>query len=147
MPLRCLLYVSSLYSQLIDEDRIYGGSLISIPEPHFVVFYNGTDEMPEEKSYHKAVPNAIDYCIKHDILKDFLIRERKAVIMYSLYEYNQAGHMKAVKEEALEQGKDIVNELNSILIEAGRMDDLKRATKDKEYQKQLIEELVSKKKV
>ncbi len=50
MPLRCLLYVSSLYSQLINED-IYGDSRIQIPEPHFVVFYNGTDEMPEENTY------------------------------------------------------------------------------------------------
>ena len=38
---------------------------------------------------------------------------------------------------------DAVNQLNQILIDAGRLDDLKRATKDKEYQNKLIEELVT----
>ncbi len=56
------------------------------------------------QSLNKAVPLAIDYCISHDVLKDFLIRERKAVTMYSLYEYNKAGHMKVIKEEAFEKG-------------------------------------------
>lgn len=26
--------------------------------------------------------------------------------MYSLYEYNQKGHMKAIREEALEEGRE-----------------------------------------
>ena len=162
ITLRCLFYVSSLYSQLIDEDKIYGSKLISIPEPHFVVFYNGTDSFPEEMTYRlsdmyqdcskapalelvvkvfninqgmnpklmhsckklneysifvaktreysermpltKAVNKAIDYCIAHDILKDFLSKERKAVAMYSLYEYNKNGHMKVVREEGREEG-------------------------------------------
>ncbi len=162
MPLRCLFYVSSLYSQLIDESRIYGEKVITIPEPHFVVFYNGTDLLPERMTYKlsdmyedcsanpnleltimvininqgmntslmqscrklndysiyvskvreysrtqsltKAVASAIDYCIAHDILRDFLIRERKAVTMYSLYEYNKAGHMKVIREEGREEG-------------------------------------------
>ncbi len=164
LPLRCLLYVSALYSQIIDEDKIYGSKRLTIPEPHFVVFYNGTEAMPEEVTYtlsemyanssdapelelkvkvlninlgmneslmhsckmlsdysifvakvreysqtqslNKAVPLAIDYCISHDVLKDFLIRERKAVTMYSLYEYNKAGHMKVIKEEAFEKGHE-----------------------------------------
>ena len=35
-----------------------------------------------------------------------------------------------------------VNELNSILIEQGRIDDLKRSTQDKPYQEQLMVELL-----
>ena len=31
-------------------------------------------------------------------------KERKAVIMYSLTRYNQKGHMKVIREEALEDG-------------------------------------------
>ena len=164
MPLRCLFYVSSLYSQIVDEDRIYGTKVITIPEPHFVVFYNGTDTLPERMTYrlsdmyekhsketdleltvsvininqgmnsslmqscrklneysiyvskvreysrsqplNKAVASAINYCIEHDILRDFLIRERKAVTMYSLYEYNKAGHMKVIREEGREEGRE-----------------------------------------
>ena len=35
-----------------------------------------------------------------------------------------------------------MNELYSLLIDTGRLDDLKRATKDKAYQEQLMSELL-----
>ena len=60
----------------------------------------------ECKSHERAVKQAIDYCIENDILKDFLLKERKAVYMYSLSEYNQTAHLKAVKEESFEDGKE-----------------------------------------
>ncbi len=60
-------------------------------------------EYSKPQSLTKAVASAIDYCIAHDILRDFLIRERKAVTMYSLYEYNKAGHMKVIREEGREE--------------------------------------------
>ena len=162
IPLRCLLYVSSLYQQIIDESNLYSSKRLQIPEPHFVVFYNGTEAFPEETSYRlsemyegrstdpeleltvkvlninqgmnkslmqsceelngysiyvakvrefsqtmsfqKAVNSAVDYCIENNILRDFMEKERKAVIMYSLTKYNQKGHMKLIREEALEDG-------------------------------------------
>ena len=162
IPLRCLFYVGNLYQQLVDEDKIYGNKLLKIPEPHFVVFYNGTDKLPEEVTYKlsdmyenasdnpeleltvriininqgmnsalmKSCPNlsgystfvakireynelyslpvavrmAVDFCIDHDILKDFFIKERKAVYMFSLFEYNQRKHMKYLEKEAREIG-------------------------------------------
>ena len=48
-------------------------------------------------------------------------------------------------EHIKRDGREEVNRLNSILIDAGRMDDLARATKDPEYQKKLMEELLQKK--
>ena len=222
IPLRCLFYVSNLYSQLIDEDRIYGSSVIKIPEPHFVVFYNGTDPLPERTTYRlsdmyedcsddpslelavtvlninqgmndslmkscrilheyslyvslvrqysermpltKAVTSAIDYCIAHDILRDFLLKERKAVAMYSLYEYNQAGHMKVVRDEGVQQGIAIGEErgiaigeergiaigeerglknaatLFAWLAKNNRQEDIIRAGSDSEYLAQLLDE-------
>ncbi len=214
IPLRCLFYVSALYSQLVDEDKIYGSSVIKIPEPHFVVFYNGAVPLPEKMTYKlsdmyedcsddpaleltvtvfninqgmneslmrccktlheysiysslvrqysesmpltKAVVSAIDYCIAHDILKDFLLKERKAVVMYSLYEYNQAGHMKVVKEEGIQQGIAIgekrgiaigeergiksTTALFSWLKANNRQDDIIRAIDDPEYLEELFEE-------
>lgn len=47
MPLRDFLYLSSLYSKLVKDEHIYSTRLIKIPEPKFIVFYNGTQEMPE----------------------------------------------------------------------------------------------------
>ncbi len=43
--------------------------------------------------------------------------------------------------EGIEEGIDNVNKLNSYLLEAGRIDDLKKATNDKAFQKKLINEL------
>ena len=50
--------------------------------------------------------------------------------------------MERIAKEEREEGKALVNKLNSILIDLGRFDDVKRATKDKEYQMQLMIELL-----
>ncbi len=212
MPLRCLFYVSTLYSQLIDQSLLYRRTKMNIYEPHFIMFYNGKEEMPERMTYKlsdlymnksenpdlelivkvyninrgmntdlmksckkleeyslfvakvreyansmpmsKAIPKAIDYCIEHDILRDFLIKERKTIIMYSLFEYDQAEHMKDIAEvsrlEGIKEGKiegkiegiDLINSLNKKLAELGRSDDIIKASQDSEYQKQLIRELI-----
>ena len=50
MPLRGFLYYADLYRQLLPEtERLYGRSLVRIPTPRYVVFYNGSDkDMAEE---------------------------------------------------------------------------------------------------
>ncbi|MGN1166418.1 MAG: hypothetical protein ACI4S2_08360 [Lachnospiraceae bacterium] len=48
-PLRCLLYVSDLYSAITKDLNLYGKKQIKIPTPHFIVFYNGVDELPDTK--------------------------------------------------------------------------------------------------
>ena len=51
MPLRGLLYFGQLYHKYIKTRRlnIYSSKLQKIPVPHYVVFYNGTQEEPDEK--------------------------------------------------------------------------------------------------
>ena len=215
MPLRTLFYASKLLAQIIDEKKLYSSRIQKIPEPHFIVFYNGLDELPEKSIYRlsdmydsdssehdlelivhiininlgknqslmescekllgysiyvskvrefsakmssaEAVAHAIDYCIKHNILRNFFIKERKAITMVSLYEYDQAGHMELIREEALEQGiaqgikqgieqgsqktLNDINTLNAYLIKSNRMDDLVRSTQDPQYQAQLLQEM------
>ena len=48
-------------------------------------------------------------------------------------------------EHIKRDGREEVNRLNSILIDAGRMDDLARATQDPEYQKSLWKSFFRKK--
>jgi len=44
MPLRGLLYFADLYRKMIQGDeRLYSSTLLRIPNPKYVVFYNGTD--------------------------------------------------------------------------------------------------------
>ena len=48
MPLRDLLYIARLMEKNVDKDLLYLSELIKIPAPHFVVFYNGAKEAPED---------------------------------------------------------------------------------------------------
>ena len=226
MPLRTLFYSAKLYAQIVDEKKLYSSKIQKIPEPHYVVFYNGLDELPEESTYRlsdmyekssekpdleltvhvininfgknkyltdsceklyaysvfvskireysskmstlKAVTRAIDYCIDNNILSDFFLKERKAITMVSLYEYDQASHMKLIKEESyqdgvedgikqgveqgveqgikqgIEQGsaqtKSQIQKLFYILISENRVDDLQRACQDTAFLNKLLDE-------
>lgn len=47
MPLRFLQYVAAEYGRLTAGENLYGGRPVTIPAPHFLVFYNGTAPCPE----------------------------------------------------------------------------------------------------
>lgn len=51
MPIRGLRYFSQLYNKYIKTHglNIYSSKLQRLPVPHYVVFYNGTKEEPDEK--------------------------------------------------------------------------------------------------
>ena len=137
MPLRSLLYLAEMYKILVKDKDLYGRTLIKIPPPKFVVFYNGTEERPsvetlrlsdayihktdmpdlelvctvyninlgkndellkkcpvlaeymlfidkirknEKAGDERPIENAIDWCIEHDILKEFLKEHRSEVL-------------------------------------------------------------------
>ena len=47
LPLRDLLYVSTLFKRMIDLKRLYRKKALMIPRPQFIVLYNGPTDMPE----------------------------------------------------------------------------------------------------
>ena len=72
--------------------------------------------------------------------------------MVSLYEYDRAGHMALVKEEAfedgiqegilkgVEDGKAQMQQLFNILASENRIDDIQRACRDTEFLNDLLRE-------
>ena len=44
MPLRDLFYVADLLQNYVKDCNLYGRSLIKIPAPRFIVFYNGKEK-------------------------------------------------------------------------------------------------------
>ena len=52
MPLRDLFYVSRTYQGLVKDETLYSSKRLRLPAPHFLVFYNGTEER-EERSILK----------------------------------------------------------------------------------------------
>ena len=65
MPLRSLIYFIATIHERVKEQKqdLLGRSLIKIPLPHFVVFYNGSENRPEKEilklsdAYEKASEN------------------------------------------------------------------------------------------
>ncbi len=49
MPLRDLFYVAKVLQGMVKDENLYGTSLVKIPTPKFVVFYNGTATLPEHQ--------------------------------------------------------------------------------------------------
>ena len=94
----------------------------------------------------EAVERAVDECIAEGILAEFLKNNRVEAIKMSIYEYDEELHLKCEREfwynTGMEEGESRLNKLISILIELDRIDDLKRAAKDKAYQNQLMAELL-----
>lgn len=50
MPLRDLIYVTSILQGLTKEANLYSSVQIKIPAPRFVVFYNGITAQPEQET-------------------------------------------------------------------------------------------------
>lgn len=153
MPLRDLLYISDILQEYIREKSVYSIKKICLPNPHFVVFYNGTEKKPEKaehrlsdsffiteeepdlelkvRDYAKfmplndAVENAVEECIKENVLKEFLLKQRAEVIKMSIYEYDEEKELKIIRADERELGReegerkgiivliDILNELNA----------------------------------
>lgn len=98
-----------------------------------------------------AITAAMDDCQKRGVLADLLSRCRTEVLYMLLTEYDEKKTMDYLHREAREIGEqlgrkyakqyaDQINELNCRLLEDDRYEDLRRASKDTEYQQRLLVE-------
>ncbi len=53
MPFRSLLYIADTLRGLTVDNDIYSSTLISLPTPHFVTFYNGMEPMEKDETLLK----------------------------------------------------------------------------------------------
>ncbi len=54
----------------------------------------------------KAVELAVEECIRDDILREFLKKNRKQVIAVSIFVYDEELHKEVIREEAWESGRE-----------------------------------------
>ena len=167
MPLRGLIYICMLYQGYLEQNNldIYSSTLLKLPTPKYLVFYNGTKAEPDRRelrlsdSFIKqeepldlecravvlninyghnkelmeacrklyeysrfvesirvylntgmklgaAMDQAIEDCIRLDILKELLLKHRGEVKQVILTEYNQERHAKTLLEEGRKQGRE-----------------------------------------
>ena len=238
MPLRFFYYGSEVYRDMFPNNVLHRKSMLKIPTPHFIRFYNGKEKMkervkilrlsdmfeqktdnpelelivtvininPEDESDNdgrvyengssdindecadifvknalanadilnrckslrdymtfvnkvrnktdvyemdvkEAVTEAVDECIKEDVLSEFFIEHREEVIAVSVFEYDEEGHMDIVREEGREEGhveerlnimKNVMNNLGKsadeamdiIGVKAGEREELKKMLQD-----------------
>ena len=168
MPLRELIYFVNIISRRLKDKNLYGRSLVKIPVPHFVVFYNGKEPAPEHyelrlsdafehhtdapeielicqvyninkgnneallsrcptlrdymyfvdlvREYHAknnftdlkdAIRQAIDQCIREDILRDFLTEHRQEVEKMMQLDYTFERQIELERQEARKSGEEI----------------------------------------
>ena len=202
MPLRDLFYIAKELQGQVDSKDLYRSTLVKIPTPRFLVFYNGSEEQAEKKylrlsdafqkpmddpdlelvvtmlninlgknkklleqcqtlkeyaiyvkkvrTYAKsmkveeAVDRAVTECINEGILREFLLQNRKEAVEMSIFEYDEEAVFEVVRkdeyEKGIQEGEKQFALLTERLLEAGRTQDLLRATQDQEYRKLLYKE-------
>ena len=84
---------------------------------------------------------AVLYALANKLLDDMDLQEIKEVMaMTRLGQMLMEDGIEKGIEKGVEQGQDRVNALNAKLAEAGRTEDIIRASIDKQYQQTLFEE-------
>ena len=48
LPLRYLFYISDLYSLITKDSNFYGEKKVMLPTPNYIIFFNGTRNLPEK---------------------------------------------------------------------------------------------------
>lgn len=101
-----------------------------------------------EQETADAVEQAMDECIREGILEDFLRKNRAEAKRMSIYEYDQEKHLRQEREAAWEDGweagrKKTEQVLTCLgrLAEAGKTEEVLRATQDPAYLEQLLSEM------
>ena len=67
MPVRNLIYFTTMVERMVKGHNIYGRSLVRIPVPKFAVFYNGDEEQPEQ--YEMKLSNAFEKPVENPQLE------------------------------------------------------------------------------
>lgn len=108
--------------------------------------------LARELPFPKAVEQAVDYCIQHGILEDFLLRNRVEAIEMSIFEYDEEKYLKSEREvwrmegqkeglkEGRSEGEERFSRLLQLLLREGRNEDITRAITEPAYREQLYAE-------
>jgi len=74
------------------------------------------DKDEKKEILDKAFKSAIEYCIRNNILKDFLKKHGSEVLNMLYAEYDPEVEMRVVREEALEEGREEGMEKEKLII-------------------------------
>ncbi len=138
IPLRDLYYVASTYIELIPVKKTYRDSLIKIPAPKFIVFYNGMADVPDKVTY------------KLSDMYEKPIKDNSLELIVAMYNIN-AGHSAQLLEacQTLKGYSIFVSKVRKYIKEAKDAYNLSHETplhiiKKEDIEKKIISDAVSK---
>ena len=119
IPLRDLFYISGEYQKLVDQKSIYSSTLLKLPEPNFIVFYNGTEKKADRwvnclsDAYEKHIgdPNLelkvitlnINEGYNKDLMKQCKILREYAQYVEKVREYASTMDLNDAVEKAVDE--------------------------------------------
>ncbi len=96
----------------------------------------------EKKSIEEAVEQAIRECIDENILKEFLEKNRAEAMAVSIYEYNEAEHMRMEREDSYSsgygEGQEKILQLIQRMAETGMVEAVPRLATDKIFLEEMM---------
>ena len=83
----------------------------------YMQYVNLVRDYLKDYSLEDAVPLAVEDCIKHNILKDFLLANKAEVVSMSIFEFDEELYKKSIREEGYEDGLQQGREESRSVIE------------------------------
>ena len=121
MPLRGFLYFADLYREIIkDNEKIYSPQLVRIPNPKYIVFYNGPQSRMDEDSVKLRLSDCFEVLDKsgdfewtaamvninaghnHDLLEKCDILKQYTIFIEKVKEYNKSNDLADAINQAME---------------------------------------------
>lgn len=121
MPLRGFLYFADLYREIIkDNEKIYSPQLVRIPNPKYIVFYNGPHSKMDEDSVKLRLSDCFEVLDKsgdfewtaamvninaghnHDLLEKCDILKQYTIFIEKVKEYNKSNDLADAINQAME---------------------------------------------
>lgn len=89
----------------------------------YVIYVEKVREFAKTMPLEESVECAIEDCIKNDILREFLSKQKAEVVKVSIYEYDEEKEMKLIREDERALGEEIGKEIGK---EIGRAEERKK---------------------
>ena len=77
----------------------------------YVIYVEKVREFAKTMPLEETVECAIEDCIKNDILREFLSKQKAEVVKVSIYEYDEEKEMKLIREDERALGEEIGKEI------------------------------------
>lgn len=69
-----------------------------------MIFVSKTREYCKTLPLEEAIGKAVDECIKDNVLREFLQKNRAEVLSVSIFEYDEEKHIRLERRDAMEEG-------------------------------------------